>query len=250
MLTDDQLREFGRVGYLVVEQVVAEAFLAAADAEIDDLVAQEPAEEGTAGHHFYWRAPDGLPAAHAALRDSGALAVAGELTAPEPLDLILDHIQVALNIPPYHHRPGGPHIDGHRPDQDAPASFTLLAGIFLGDETGPDRGNLWIWPGSHLVHERLFREQGSRALLEHSGHVSFVRDPPALPQPHPVYGRRGDLLLSHFLTGHNIGGNLCPRTRRMLYYRLGCPGHGERWEATFTDALTEYAPVRRALAVS
>ncbi len=99
--------------------------------------------------------------AHAALTESGALAVAEELTAPEHLELILHHIQVALNIPPNRHRPGGPHIDGHvrqRPDQVAPDSFTLLAGIFLSDETEADSGALWVWPGSHLVHEALFRE--------------------------------------------------------------------------------------------
>jgi hypothetical protein len=246
MLTDDQLRTFGRSGYLVVEQVVPEHLLARADAEIDRFVADEPPPAGTVGHHSYWRAPDDAPATRAALFESAARAVAEELTAPEPLDLILDHVQLALNIPPYPHRPGGPHIDGHRPTQDAPASFTVLAGIFLSDESGPDRGNLWVWPGSHLVHERVFRERGTRALLEHSGHISFLPDTPALASPHPVYGRRGDLLLAHFLLGHNHGGNLCPKTRRMLYYRLGCPGHADRWEATFTDALTEYPPVRRA----
>jgi hypothetical protein len=33
----------------------------------------------------------------------------------------------------------------------------------------------------------------------------------------------------------------------MLYYRLGCPDHRTRWASTFTDAFTEFAPVRRAL---
>ena len=156
MLTSAQLREFGERGYLVVPQVVGEAWLSAADAEIDRLVAANPPSGDTVGKHFFFLPPGDLPAADAALTASGALALAEELTAPEHLELILHHIQVALNIPPNPHRPGGPHIDGHvrqRPDQSAPDSFTLLAGIFLSDETEVDSGALWVWPRSHLVHE-------------------------------------------------------------------------------------------------
>ena len=60
-----------------------------------------------------------------------------------------------------------------------------------------------------------------------------------------MLGNAGDLLLAHVLLGHNSGGNLTARTRRMLYYRLGCPDHRSRWDATFTDAFTEFAPLRR-----
>ncbi len=164
--------------------------------------------------------------------------------------LILDHIQVALNIPPYDHRPGGPHIDGHvrlHPEQEAPYSFTLLAGIFLSNETAIDEGSVWVWPGSHLVHRDLFHARGADILMSTGGHITMLDNPPALGAPVPVLGRRGDLLLAHFLLGHNTGGNLTRTTRRMLYYRLGAPDHAERWEATFLDPLTEYAPVRRGM---
>ena len=90
------------------------------------LLATDPPPAGTVGHHFWFLPPGRLPAADAALRESGALAVADELVAPLHLDLGLDHIQVALNIPPYPHRPGAPHIDGHRPGEPI-ASFTMLA---------------------------------------------------------------------------------------------------------------------------
>ena len=59
--------------------------------------------------------------------------------------------------------------------------------------------------------------------------------------------RRGDLLLAHFLLGHNSGGNTTDRVRRIAYYRLSCTGHEDRWEDTFLDAFTEYAPVQRQL---
>ncbi len=59
--------------------------------------------------------------------------------------------------------------------------------------------------------------------------------------------RRGDVLLAHFLLGHNTGDNTTDRVRRIAYYRLSCEGHEGRWEETFLDAFTEYAPVRRQL---
>src|SRR5690606_7237260 len=115
--------------------------------------------EGTVGPHFHFRPPEQLPAADAALRDSPALGLADELVAPNRLHHALEHIQVALNIPPHPHRPGAPHIDGHRPNEPV-GSFTMLAAIFLSDESTPDRGNLWVWPGSHRGHSQLFGEAG------------------------------------------------------------------------------------------
>ena len=83
--------------------------------------------------------------------------------------------------------------------------------------------------------------------METGGHITMLRDPPPLAAPTAVAGRRGDLLLAHFLLGHNTGPNLTTTTRRMLYYRLGCPTHRNRWSTTFLDVLTEYEPVRRAM---
>jgi hypothetical protein len=66
-----------------------------------------------------------------------------------------------------------------------------------------------VWPGSHLLH----------------------------------------LLLAHFLLGHNIGGNVTDRVRRIVYCRLRCQGHEARWPETFLDAFAEYEPVREAARV-
>src|SRR3546814_327161 len=95
MLDDEQLRHFASEGYVVVPGVVDEALLDAADAEVDGLVTEAPAPEGTVGAHFHFVSPDRLPACDAALRDTGALAVAEELVAPHRLDHAHDHIQVA-----------------------------------------------------------------------------------------------------------------------------------------------------------
>ncbi len=248
MLGEQQLREFGERGYLVLPDVVPERLLAPVDAEIDALVDGSPPPAATVGNHFYFLPPGRLPASGAALRDSAALGLAEALVAPRALDHGLDHIQIALNIPPFPHRPGAPHIDGHRPQQAKPDSFTMLAGIYLVDESAPDSGNLWVWPGSHLVHQQVFREQGPAALLPVSGHAALLATPPRYAEPIQVLAHRGDLLLAHFLLGHNIGGNTSNRIRRIVYYRLSCPGHASRWASTFTSPFTEYEPVRSAIA--
>ena len=248
MLSIEQLRQFGEDGYLVVPGVVPEPLLAAVDDEIDSLLVADPPPANTVGRHFWFLPPVRLPAADAALRQSGALDAAAQLVAPLHLEYAFDHIQIALNYPPHAHRPGGPHLDGHRPDEDPPHSFTMLAGIYLVDEQERQAGNIWVWPGSHLHHQRLFQERGTRVLQPVSGHATLLDPPLSLGQQVPVMARRGDLLLAHFLLGHNTGGNTTDRVRRIAYYRLSCAGHPDRWEQTFMDAFAEYAPVRQALA--
>jgi hypothetical protein len=247
VLTTEQMKEFGTSGFLLLPGVVPDALLKPADAEIDAVMEADPPAMGSCGPHFYFHPVAQLRAADAALRESGALGLAEELVEPHGLEHAFDHIQIALNIPRFAHRPGGPHVDGHRPELASPGSFTMLAAIYLSDESAPDSGNLWVWPGSHLVHESLFSTRGPRALLDTSGHTGLLEDPPPLVNPQPVLARRGDLLLAHFLLGHNTGGNTSSRTRRVLYYRLQCPGHPGRWDETFRHAWTEYAPVRRVL---
>ena len=88
-------------------------------------------------------------------------------------------------------------------------------------------------------------------MLHQTGGHSTLLDPPiVLRPPVPIIGRRGDLVVAHFLLGHNKGGNTAAYERRTIYYRLGVPGHAARWERSFLDAWTEYPPVRRALEAS
>jgi hypothetical protein len=240
-LTDEDLQTFARDGYVVVKRAVPEELLARADAEVDELVATEP-PPADAQWHLYFPAPSRLPACDAALRTSDALKLANQLVAPHNLDHALNHIQIALNMSGWAHIPGGPHIDCMVGPE--PGSFTMLAGVYLSDESQPASGNLWVWPGSHWEHARLFAARGRDVLLVNGGHSTLLDPPLELSPPVPVLADRGDLLLAHFLLGHNRGGNETDRLRRIIYYRLATEGHDARRERFLVDPLLEYAPLR------
>ncbi len=248
-LSDDDLVQFGRDGYLIARDVVPGELLDAADAEVDELIATTPPQHDGAGKDatFWFLPPSDLPRCHDLLRASPVRALAETLVAPLPIHIGFDHIQVAITVPPWAHHPGGPHIDGFGLDPESIASFTMLAGIPLTDQRSPSSGNLWVWPGSHLAHEALFRERGPQVLQQTFGHSTLLSPPVSLGPPVELHLGRGDLLLSHYLLGHNKGGNTTSTVRRTIYFRLQAEGHDERGDAPFLDAWHEYAPVRAAL---
>lgn len=236
------LRFFAERGYLLVPGLVAGEDLDQADAEVDRLIAEAPPPAGHVGHHFYWQDHERSPALFALLRrDGGVLQAASELVG-DTVEVAFDQAQVALNVPPYDHRPGWPHIDGYAPGQETPGTFTLLAGLLLSDQEQDNAGNLWVWPGTHLADAAFFAERGPEAFATAAGYPDID-----LPEPTQIHGGRGDVLFAHYLLGHNIGGNFSSDvTRRALYWRLRTPGHAERWAACLADAWHEYPAVRAA----
>ncbi|HEX8070226.1 MAG TPA: phytanoyl-CoA dioxygenase family protein [Pyrinomonadaceae bacterium] len=237
-----QRQTFAELGYVVVPRVVSQSATDAARRAVAHLVTQESPPAGHSGPYFY-NVP-GAPPEHlrALLCDGLPQATAAALIAPGRFDAP-EQIQVSLNIPPFDHRPGGPHVDGLAPPEASgrPGTFTLLAGVFLTDQTGEDMGNLWVWPGSHLSAARYLRERGAEAL------ISCAPYPPVeLGAPRQVRGRAGDLLLAHYLLGHNIGGNTSATVREVVYLRLRRAGHRARWQDCVRDPLLEFEPVRAA----
>lgn len=246
VLSDEQLREFGERGFLVVPGAVAPELVAGASRRIDEMITAEPPAEGHIGHHFYFPKAADEPALIDALTAVGstgasafswaeALADPGLLEAPQ-------QVQVALNLPPYPHRPGRPHIDAAISEPTAgfePNSFTLLAGVFVTDQQNEDSGNLWVWPGTHRTHAEYFRERGVQMYCAYPDIE--------LPEPEQVTARAGDLLLAHYLLGHNIGGNESDTVRRMLYYRISGRGHDEEAARILVEPWYEYGPVRGVL---
>jgi hypothetical protein len=241
VLTDEQFDEFAARGFILVPQVVPGDLLRRAAERIDAVVAADPPGAGKRGNHFYFLETAGEPALIAPLAGGPALGLAEELAGPLQVPW---QVQVALNIPPFPHRPGIPHIDAANPEPaggPAGETFTLLAGILMTDQLAEDSGNLWVWPGTHLAHAAYFRAHGPEM---------FCAYPPIdLPAPEQVTGRAGDLLLAHYLLGHNIGGNFASEeTRRALYYRVSTAGHASHRSEFLQDPWLDYAPVgsRRA----
>jgi hypothetical protein len=243
MLDDRQLRSFAREGYIVVPQVVAQQFLDSAAREIDKLIASQPPPHGHQGFHFYWHRLQNRDPFQMLLADSGTFAIAHYLVSPGKLERPTQ-AQVALNIPPYDHRPGGPHLDGTSPPEPSgrPGTFTMLAGVLLTDQSTENTGNLWVWPGTHLTNEAFFREHGPDALLSTNGYTAIE-----LPEPRQIRGNAGDLLLAQYMLGHNMGPNRSNTTRRALYFRLVREGHRDRWRECLHDAMLEFDAVRTAL---
>jgi hypothetical protein len=60
-------------------------------------------------------------------------------------------------------------------------------------------------------------------------------------------GRAGDVLLAHYLLGHNIGGNTTAVRREVIYFRLRRDGHRRRWREFVQDPFLEFEPVREAV---
>lgn len=100
--------------------------------------------------------------------------------------------------------PGGPHVDGLSPPDPGgrPGTFSLLAGVWLSDQRELHRGNLWVWPGTHLRSGSYLAEHGADALMN-SGPYPTIE----LGEPVQATGEAGSVLLAHYLLAHNIGGH-------------------------------------------
>jgi Phytanoyl-CoA dioxygenase (PhyH) len=243
-ISEEQLVEFGLRGYLLLRHVVPPDAVARANDEVDRIVAASPPPDGYVGHHFYWPTAGESPTLHELVHESGIAELGNGLVSPNRVGIAFGQTQIAMNIPVFSHRPGGPHLDGYAEDRPVPATFSLLAAVLLTDQVRENCGNLWVWPGTHRVHAAYFRKHGARAFNEAKGYP-----PITWPEPVQILGEAGDVLLAHYLLGHNIGGNYeSAEIRRALYWRLRVEGHGDRWGDCLQDEFLEYPAVRGAIA--
>jgi hypothetical protein len=242
-LSELQLREFGTRGYIILRNVIPRATLAAASAAIDRLIDEQPPPDGYVGHHFYWLSSlDGGPLP-GLFYNTPLRSLAQSLIAPGKIEIAFDQVQVALNIPPFSHRPGAHHLDGYLEGQPDPVTFTMLAGVLMTEQIIENAGNLWVWPGTHRTHGAFFRERGPEALVELKGYPTIE-----LPEPSQIMGGPGDVILAHYMLGHNIGGNYeSEAVRRAVYFRLRRVGHERRWRECLCDELLEFDPVRAVM---
>ena len=239
-IAPEQLRTFAQDGYIVLPGIVSPELIAAARHEIARRVADDPPPPDHRGPHFYFIGEDIPTPLLAPLNNSRAATLVRSLMANAPFDPP-EHVQISRNVPPWSHHPGGPHIDGLTPPEadGRPGTFTVLAGIFLTDQSNEDAGNLWVWPGSHTQTASYLRDHGADALRS-----CIPYAPVTLTPPRQVTARAGDLLLAHYLLGHNMGGNVSDTVREVLYYRLRREHHRARWREVVQNPLLEFEHTR------
>ena len=242
-ISDEQRIAFREQGYVVVPGVLTGEQVAVGRELFAAALATEPPEDGHVGHHFVWpRFEDGPHPLLDFYRETVA-ELAAELIR---LDLGVDEpgfAQIATTIPPWSHRPGGPHVDGVTPvgPDGAPSTFSVLAGVWLTDQEELYHGNLHVWPGTHLRFGAYLAEHGADALAELGKDTSGAPYPKIeLGEQVQATGPAGSVLFAHYLLGHNIGGHTGPERRETIYYRLHAHGHRDRWRDVVTDPLVEF----------
>lgn len=113
------------------------------------------------------------------------------------------------------------HIDGMGQNKLCP--FSLLCGVALSDQTLPNRGNLHVFPGSHL-HEPLHRYYLEKIDDDSQGEADTSK--PDLGESVQVLLRPGDVVIAHQLLAHRVGVNTSEHIRYQLYYRVCHKDHG------------------------
>ncbi|MGW2539695.1 phytanoyl-CoA dioxygenase family protein [Kitasatospora sp. NPDC001574] len=242
-VTPEHVKDFRNDGYVVVPGVLAERQVDSWRALVARFIDRKPPDAGRNGPYFLWPGLAEDPQLRELYRDS---AIAGTIRSflgeglglPEP-----EVAQLAVTLPPYPRHPGAPHLDGLTPTEEdgRPGTFTVLAGLLLTDQRERDRGNLWVWPGTHLRTGAWLREHGAHALAT----AAAVPYPPVeLGEPVQIIGAPGSLVLVHYLLAHNIGGHFGTdrsERRESVYFRLRADGHRGRWRDVVTDPLLEFA---------
>jgi Phytanoyl-CoA dioxygenase (PhyH) len=261
-ITAAVLAAFREQGFVVIPGAIDDRHLAFGKRTTAAMLMAEPPAIGHVGPYFLWprfavpqRSSHLMtrdePADCASVADHGLLRFyrqtgLGELAAgllrPDLPPDQPDFAQLATTIPPWPHQPGGPHVDGISPPlpDGTPGTFSLLAGAWLTDHREVNRGNLWVWPGTHLRFGEYLACHGADAL----GRLHPKPYPPIeLGEPVQVTGSAGSVLFAHYLLAHNIGGYDGPLgapMRQVVYYRLQASGHRARWRAAVTDPLAEF----------
>jgi hypothetical protein len=139
-----------------------------------------------------------------------------------------DKGQIAIRRAHNHPEPAAPqpHIDGFASglnglDGGKIYSLTALVGVFLTPVPRPFAGNYTVWPGSHYVYQRYFRERGEQAMSE-------PMPTPEIGQPVQLMCGVGDVVLVHYQLGHTAAVNTTDNDRIAVYFRIWLRGLEQR----------------------
>jgi hypothetical protein len=225
-----------RDGYALFPKLCPQVLVEAARAAIDQDLAEnfEPKRQIEYDHRSYCPGLRSSAPLMALLFDSGIVAKLDAVLGFERLDC--NPAQIALRKRGVARRRARlkPHIDGlstrfNGVPADLPVTnFTALVGVFLSPARSDYAGNFTVWPGSHLVLERYFREHGVEGLR---------RGMPDIPLGAPVQlmSEPGDVLLCHYQLAHSWAVNLSDTDRYAIYFRLRFKDIAERRFEFMTD---------------
>eukprot|EP01088_Endostelium_zonatum_P014279 TRINITY_DN3067_c0_g1_i1.p1 TRINITY_DN3067_c0_g1~~TRINITY_DN3067_c0_g1_i1.p1 ORF type:complete len:480 (-),score=92.18 TRINITY_DN3067_c0_g1_i1:55-1494(-) len=127
--------------------------------------------------------------------------------------------QIALRFPvgdpdkitPVEHT--GRHIDGYSVPGKV-HNFNILVGVYLNDVEGENRGNLALFPESHIAAAEYFKSNDP-VTKANGGHL-----PITVKKPVQMEVKAGDVIFSHYLTSHTVAVNVSPHVRYALYFRI------------------------------
>ncbi|MCB9150667.1 MAG: phytanoyl-CoA dioxygenase family protein [Caldilineaceae bacterium] len=152
--------------------------------------------------------------------------------------------QIALRFPSQADPPPPPHphLDGmYSPNNGVPKgtirNFTMLLGVALSEVQAPFAGNFTVWPGTHTLYEKWFRERGPQALLEGMPKVEIPAAEQQMVSP-------GDIMLVHYQLAHAAAVNVSPHVRYAIYFRLHHVDHEGNGLDTLTNIWLEWDGVR------
>jgi hypothetical protein len=249
-LREEQLRELLDLGYTRVAGLVPRALVDRAVRAINASLGErgmDPAQLPTLRAQSHCPELRSSPAILDLFNESGAKSFAESAIGSGKLAPVKSG-QIALRFPRTLELDDQPlpatraHIDGmYSPTNGVQpgtiANFTALLGVLLSDLPDENAGNFTVWPGSHVKHERYFREHGPQSLMN-------GMPPIDLGPPKQITGRAGDVILAHYLLGHGIAPNDSPHVRYAIFFRLYHVDHErQRWES-MTDAWREWEGVR------
>jgi len=124
------------------------------------------------------------------------------------------------------------HIDGiPSPYNGVPPgpldTLTAIVGVFLSTQPRAFAGNLTVWPGSHRILARYFRERGPQSLYEPLPELD-------LGAPEQLVCEAGDVVLMHYQLAHSAAVNTSGVDRIAVYFRTLLrdvdEGRWDRWE--------------------
>lgn len=139
-----------------------------------------------------------------------------------------------------------PHLDGMPSPNNGVApgtlgNFTMLVGVMLNDLPVAGMGNFTVWPGTHRLFETYFREHGPEDLQHGMPKIEY-------PQPAPVTGQAGDVVLVHYQTAHGASPNGSPHPRYMVFFRLRHVGRESGWSReAMIDIWQEWPGIREII---